>query len=101
MDEEYLKRIHTAGLINDHENDVVKSAINNQLFSVQWEVRTILFLGVSLLIAGISILIYKNIDTIGHTAILAAIGLGCIISFYYANKYRVPYTNQEIKSSHP
>jgi Predicted membrane protein (DUF2157) len=50
-------------------------------FSVFWELRTLLYLGVVLLSGGLGTLIYKNLDTLGHQAVLAGIALlaaGCL-----------------------
>jgi hypothetical protein len=53
-------------------------------FSLFWEIRAALSLGVLSLSAGLGILVYKNIGTIGHQAILAAIALGALACFAYA-----------------
>jgi len=52
-------------------------------FSLFWEVRACLSLGVLSLSAGLGILVYKNIGTIGHQAILAAIALAALACFAY------------------
>ncbi|MBW8887272.1 MAG: DUF2157 domain-containing protein [Fibrobacteres bacterium] len=52
-------------------------------FSLFWEARACLSLGVLSLSAGLGILVYKNIGTIGHQAILAAIALGALACFAY------------------
>lgn len=60
---------------------MMKAASPAPLFSIYWEARALLYLGVLCLAGGLGILIYKNIDTVGHQAILAAIALtaaGCI-----------------------
>ena len=52
-------------------------------FSIFWETRALLGLGVMGLSAGLGILVYKNIDTIGHQAILAVIALLAAACFAY------------------
>lgn len=52
-------------------------------FSLFWETRLCLSLGVLSLSAGLGILVYKNIGSIGHQAILAAIALGALACFAY------------------
>ncbi len=72
---------------------------NNPPFSIFWEVRFMLYLGVLLLTSGLGILIYKNIDSIGHQAILAIIALtmgGCLT---YSAKKSAPFTWDEAVSS--
>lgn len=52
-------------------------------FSLFWETRVCLSLGILSLSAGLGILVYKNIGSIGHQAILAAIALGAFACFAY------------------
>jgi hypothetical protein len=52
-------------------------------FSLFWEARACLSLGVLSVSAGLGILVYKNIGTIGHQAILAAIALAALACFAY------------------
>jgi hypothetical protein len=60
-----------------------KRVETKQLISLYWELRLILYLGVLLLTGGMGILVYKHIDSIGHQAVLAFIGLVTAGSFGY------------------
>ena len=62
-----------------------------KLFSLYWEIKTILYLGTLLLSSGLAILIYKNIDTIGHQIILLLIAAVCAGSFLYCFKNKLPF----------
>lgn len=86
MDITLFNKLHTEGVISNASLEKIEAASGKQLFSLHWELKTILYLGVLLLSSGIGILIYKNIDGIGHTAILLFIGLICAGSFYYCFK---------------
>lgn len=58
----------------------LEAARGSRPFSIFWETRILLYLGVATLAGGLGILAYKHIDSIGHQAILAAIALlaaGC------------------------
>lgn len=71
------------------------------LFSVYWELKVLLYLGVLLLSSGLGILIYKNIDTIGHEIIIGlvfALSAGC---FYYCFKHGLPFSKLHIKTEGP
>jgi hypothetical protein len=57
-----------------------------------------LYLGILLFGAGIGVIIYENIDTIGHQAIIATIACVSIFCFYHSYKNRLPYTNFEVKN---
>ena len=56
-------------------------AARGELLSVRGELRSLLYLGVLLLVGGVSLLVKENLDRIGPGAIAAAIGLaaaGCL-----------------------
>jgi hypothetical protein len=58
----------------------------------------VLYPGVLLLSGGLGILIYKNIDTIGHQVILAAIALVCAACFWYCERKKFPFSFQKVPS---
>lgn len=89
------------GIINQEGLDKINSYEKNKPMSLHWELRTILYLGVLLLTSGIGILIYKNIDTIGHQAILGLILICTASCFYYGYKQRLPYSNGIVKHPSP
>jgi len=68
-------------------------------FSIFWELRTLFYLGIVLLTTGLGVLIYKNIDSIGHNLIIGLITLSCFACFYYCKKKALPYSNFEIKNN--
>ena len=67
--------------------------------SLHWELNTLLFIGVSMVSAGLGVLVYKNIDTIGHQAIIAFIALVTVACLWYALRHRKPYTNSFVPSA--
>ena len=79
-----------------HEQDdilhKIKVANNNPLFSIYWEIRMALYIGVLLFTAGAGILIYKNIDSIGHIAIVSFIGCIAAVCWWYCFKNSQPVT---------
>ncbi|HEY4063850.1 MAG TPA: DUF2157 domain-containing protein [Puia sp.] len=78
-----FKRLHSEGLISDTSLERVRIVEEKRLFSVHWELKTLLYLGVVMLSGGLGILVYKNIETIGHQTILLFIALVCGGCFYY------------------
>lgn len=101
MRQKYLLNLKDAGLISDQQFEAIVSWQQNKPFSLHWELRTVLYLGILLLTGGLGIIIYQNIDTIGHTAIILLIGLACASCFYYCFKNRLPYSNQQVKHASP
>jgi hypothetical protein len=91
-----FERLHKEGLIADPSLQKIKQRAGSRLFSVHWELKTILYLGILLLTGGLGILIYKNIDTIGHQVILAIIGLICISSFVYCERKKLPFATTKV-----
>jgi hypothetical protein len=79
----------------------ISQSEHSKVMTVHWELKTILYLGVLLLVSGISIFVYQNIQTIGHTAVIAVIAAGCGACFYYATRNRRPYSHDEVKNASP
>ena len=86
------------GLIGEQSFEKIQNAEKTKLFSLHWELRTVLYLGVLLLTSGLGILIYKNIDSIGHQVILAAIALGCAACFIYCDRKKMPFSFDKVLS---
>lgn len=98
MNDRVFKILHQDGLISDDSFLKLGDSKKNQLFSLHWELKTLLYLGVLLLTSGLSILVYKNIDSIGHQAILLFIAILCTGSFYYCFKKTMPFTLKKVES---
>ena len=91
-------KLHEERLIGDQSLERIKNAEKSKLFSIHWELRTVLYLGVLLLTGGLGILIYKNIDSIGHQVVLAAIALLCAGCFVYCEKKKLPFSFNKVQS---
>ncbi len=96
MDIQTFKQLHRKGLISDNSLQKVEELEKGRLFSLHWELKTLLYLGVTLLSGGLGILVYKNIDTIGHQAILAFIAVVCIGCFYYCRRKAAPFSADKV-----
>src|SRR6201986_4381710 len=93
------KNLHDEGLISDESFSKIKLNQEEQkLFSVHWEIKTLLYLGVLLLTTGLGILIYENIDTIGHQFVLMLIGAICVGCFIYCFRFKLPYSTEKVRS---
>ncbi len=98
MNNPLFEDLHAEGLISDESLKKIRKKHASSLFSVHWELKTLLYLGVMMLSTGLGILVYKNIDTISHQAVLAAIGfisLGCFIWCY---KRKAPFSPENVES---
>jgi hypothetical protein len=92
------KTLHAEGLISDESFSKIEHHKEAQLFSVHLEIKTLLYLGVLLLTTGLGILIYENIDTIGHQFVLLLIALICAGCFAYCFKTHLPFSTDKVKS---
>ncbi|MBF9236397.1 DUF2157 domain-containing protein [Hymenobacter sp. BT683] len=61
-------------------------------FSVHYELRALLYLGITLLAGGLGVLVYQHIDSIGHGIIIAFITALMAACFAYAVRHRAPFT---------
>ena len=93
-----LNNLQSAELINVEENSRIKNAELHKPFSLHWELKTLLYLGVVLLNIGLGYLIYQNIDTIGHAIIIGLISLICLACFGYAARNVPSFSLKELKS---
>jgi hypothetical protein len=91
-------KLHEKGLISDSSFERINQYQSKNLISVHFDLKTILYLGVTLLSAGLGILVYKNIDTIGHQVILAFIALVSAGGFVYCFKTSKPFGWGKVES---
>src|SRR5258708_16893990 len=101
MDIQTFKQLHREGLLSDDSLQKVEAVEKGRLFSLHWELKTLLYLGVTLLSGGLGIFIYKNIDTIGHQVILAIIALISLGCFYYCRRKASPFSVSKVLSPNP
>lgn len=98
MNVQLFEKLSGEGLVSPESLQKIKAAEGKRLFSLHWELKTLLYLGVLLLSGGLGILIYKNIDTIGHQVILLAIAALCLGCFYYAKRHKPPFSWNKVLS---
>src|SRR4051812_4073640 len=96
MDIPLFKQLHSEGLLSDDSLQKAEAVEKARLFSLHWELKTLLYLGVTLLSGGLAIVVYKNIDTIGHQVILAAIALVSLGCFYYCRRKAAPFSYDKV-----
>lgn len=101
MDPDLFKKWHAEGLITDNALHKVQTVENNRLFSLHWELKTLLYLGIVLLSGGLGVLVYKNIDSIGHQAVLAFIALVCAGCYFYCFRSKNPWSPGKVQPPNP
>src|ERR1700721_2545801 len=101
MDIPLFRKLHAEGLISAGSLQQAEDAETRRLFSLHWELKLLLYLGVLLLTGGLGILVYKNIDTIGHQAVLAFIALVTAGSFFYCFRKKAPFSWEKVAVADP
>lgn len=99
MNTDLFEKLYEEGCISEESLNRIRHKRQHPLFSLHWELKTLLYLGVMLLSTGLGVLIYKNIDTIGHQVIIAAIAAISTGCFVYCYKHKKPFDRQLVKST--
>ena len=97
MDISFFKKLHDEGIIDTPEMTNIELQVRMPE-SVYWDLRTLLYLGIVLFTSAIGIIIYKNIDSIGHAAMLISIAALDGLCFYYCIKNGNGYSNNKVES---
>lgn len=85
--------------ISTQEQERIAQYENTKLFSLHYELRLLLYLGILLLSSGLGVVIYQNIDSLAHSVIVTAIAFLVLISFALAFWKRSPFTWLEVKNT--
>lgn len=88
-------------LITDTQFKQVKAYRNLEIFSLNTELKLSLYLSVLFFTTGIGILIYQNIDTIGHIAIISLLLVVTVICYYFSFKNSTGYQKGETSFDNP
>lgn len=101
MHENIRRRLLQQGLIDPDDAEKIARFEAGKPFSLHWELKTLLYLGVLLLNVGLGYIVYENIDSIGHTVIILLIGALSAACFWYAIRHRQPFSKNEVESPTP
>ncbi len=101
MHENILRRLLQQELITPDDAEKIAHFEATKPFSLHWELKTLLYLGVLLLNIGLGYIVYENIDSVGHTAIIILIGVISAGCFWYAVRHRRPFSRGEVDSPTP
>ncbi|MBC3784146.1 DUF2157 domain-containing protein [Spirosoma utsteinense] len=99
--DDVLKAINDTGIVPQEQQTQMAEFERNKPFSLHWELRSLLYIGILLLSSGLGLLVYDNFDSIGHGALLTAMAIGCGICFFFAWRYRADWTPGQTVSRSP
>jgi hypothetical protein len=97
VDQDLINTLRDDGTISDESFAKITERQSKQFLSVHLEIRIALYLGILMLTTGLGIIIYKNIDTIGHQAILAFIATIMAACFFYCFKRKKPFSKAKLR----
>ncbi len=92
-----LESLTNKKIISESQAEQIHTYEHTKPFSVYWELRSLLFLGITFLSTGLGILVYNNIDTLGHNSLIAIIITLIVGCFYFVFKNRKPFTWSKIE----
>ena len=88
----YLTDLQARGLLPTNQAATIEATDQARPFSLHYELRALLYLGITSLAGGLGALVYQNIDSIGHGVIIAVIAALMAACFGYAARHRAPFT---------
>ncbi|MFH7015336.1 DUF2157 domain-containing protein [Flavobacterium sp. FlaQc-47] len=101
FDEHATKALFDKNLITEHQYQEIASYRNLNIFSLNAELKLFLYLSILLFTTGIGVLIYNNIDSIGHIAILSLLLIVIGVCFYFCFKNSKGFSKSETAFEHP
>ncbi|MBL0308578.1 MAG: DUF2157 domain-containing protein [Bacteroidetes bacterium] len=101
FDKREVESLWSKRLITDAQHEQIKDYRSKNIFSLRYELRGLLYLSVLLFTTGAGMLIYKNLDSIGHTAILLFLLLVTLICFYYSYLHSKGFSTKAVSSDKP
>lgn len=101
FEDEATQKLFDSNHITTEQLEAVRSYRSLHLFSVHNELKLLLYLSMLMFTSGIGILIYQNIDTIGHTALLGLLLLVTVVCFYFCFKNHEGFKKGEAPFPNP
>jgi hypothetical protein len=81
FEKQTTQKLFEKKFITEEQFNQIKDYRSLGIFSLNAELKMFLYLSVLLFTSGIGILIYENIDTIGHVAILSLLLIVTVVCF--------------------
>lgn len=93
-----LNELSKQGILPPEQQTKLAEIERQRPFSLHWEFRSMLYIGILLLSSGLGLLIYDNFDQIGQGALLTGISAACVGCFYFAWRFRPEWTLSQTRS---
>lgn len=96
-----LQKLYQKEFLDDNNLEELAEYQKKGIFSLRSELLLVIYFSVIVFTSGIGIIIYNNIDSIGHLAIISANFLLMITCFYFSFKKTKGYSNEEVLFDNP
>ncbi len=96
-----IQKLFEKKLLSKEQQENIRNYFSLGIFSLRNELLFLMYLSILLFTSGVGVLIYKNIDSIGHSIILLllfAIIVGC---YNFCFKKSIGFTTQDIDFDNP
>ncbi len=98
MQQKIFDQLFTGGFVSQQQVDDITQFEKTKPVSLHRDLRVLLYAGILLLTSGLSIFIYKNIDSIGHLTIIILTGIGCLACLGWCLINGWPFSTLKIQS---
>ncbi|MEW5676468.1 DUF2157 domain-containing protein [Flavobacterium enshiense] len=99
--EKNIQELLEKGFLTQAQHQEIKAYKSLNIFSLNTELLSLLYLSVLLFTTGVGTLVYKNIDSIGHLAILAVNFVLMAVCFYFSFKKAKGFSKTEVVFEQP
>lgn len=100
-EEKIIEQLVERGFISEAQQQEVKDYNALGRFSLNTELLFLVYLSVLLFTTGVGTLVYKNIDSIGHIAVLAVNFTLMLVCFYFSFKKAKGFSREEVLFDNP
>ena len=88
----FIAELQARGLLPPEQAATIAADEQIRPFSLHYEIRTLLYLGITLLSGGLGVLVYDHLNDIGHGVVVGVIVLLMTACFAYAVLRRQPFS---------
>ena len=96
-----LQKLHQKEFLKDKDLEEIAKYQKKGIFSLRSELLLMIYVSIILFTSGIGVIVYNNIDSIGHLAILSANFILMLVCFYFSFKKAKGYSNDEVLFENP
>lgn len=100
-EKQIAKQLLQEEVLSEQEFQQIDQHLSAQKISLHWELRMLLYIGITLFTSGLGVFIYNNIGSVGHLLLVLLMFTGCGGSYYYAFKKALPFNKEAIQHANP